>query len=93
MRLDVGRIGTKNLLHAIKCQLLGNVDKFATAVIAFAWIALGIFVGELRALCSHHGRRGIVFTGNELNVMFLTCIFCLDSGKNFGIGLFNQNIF
>jgi len=71
MGLDVGRIGTKNLFHAIDGQLLGNVDKFATTVIAFAWVALGIFVGELRALSRHDGWGGIVFAGNELNVVFL----------------------
>ena len=41
------------------------------AVIAFAGIALGVFVGELRALGRHDGRRRVVLAGDQLDVVFL----------------------
>ena len=55
MRLHVGGIGTKNLLYPVNGQLLGNINKLAAAVIAFAGVAFGVFVGELSSLRGHDG--------------------------------------
>ena len=48
VRLHVGVVGTEQLLGAIDRQLLGDVDVFATAVIALARIAFGVLVGQHR---------------------------------------------
>ena len=45
MRLHVGVFSAEQFFRAIDRQLLGDVDKLATTVIAFAGIALGVFIG------------------------------------------------
>src|SRR5665647_424369 len=92
MRLHVGGLGAKNLLDAVNGELLGDVNKFAATVVAAAGVAFGVFVGELRALRGHDGGRGVVFAGNQLDVLLLPGVFSLDGGKNFGVGLFDQNV-
>ena len=44
--LDVGEGAAKQLLGALDRQRLGDVDFLAAAVVAFARIAFGVFVGE-----------------------------------------------
>src|SRR3546814_13570412 len=61
MWLDVGVVAVEHLLDAVDRQLLGNVDELAAAVIAFARLAFGIFVGHLRTLTFHHPRASVVF--------------------------------
>ena len=82
----------EDFLDAGQRQLLGDVHEFAAAVVALAGIALGVFVGELRALGGHHGRGGVVFAGDQLDVLFLALVFRLDGGPEFGIGLFDEDI-
>jgi hypothetical protein len=43
-------------------------------------------------LRGHHGGRGVVFAGNQLDVVFLAGVFGLDGCKQFGIGLFNEDV-
>ena len=92
MRLHIGGIRTKQSLNAVNSQLLGHVHVLAATVIAFARVTLGIFVGQLGALRCHHSRGGIVFAGNQLNMVFLAGVFGLNGGKQFGVGLFNQDL-
>jgi hypothetical protein len=63
----------------------------AAAVVALAWVAFGVFVGELCALRPHHGRRSVVFAGNQLNVLFLALVFGLNGSKQLGVGLGNED--
>ena len=91
MRLHVGRIGAKNLLDTVNGQLLGHIDVFAAAVVALARIAFGVLIGQLAALGGHDRGRGVVLTGDELNVVLLARVFGHDGGPQFGIGLFNKN--
>ena len=93
MRLHIGAVGAKNLFHAVDGELFGNVDKLAATVIAFAWVAFGVFVRQLRALRGHHGGAGVVFAGDEFDVVFLALVFGFDSGKNFWISLLDQLAF
>ncbi len=92
MRLHVGRFCAKKLLDAVDGELFGHVHMFAATVVAAAGVAFGVFIGELGALRSHDGGRSVVFAGNQLDVLFLPGVFGLDDGKNFGVGLFDQNI-
>jgi hypothetical protein len=83
--LDVGVVGTEQLLGAVDSQLLDDVDVFATAVVTLAWIAFGVLVGQHRALGFHHRCAGVVFRSDQLNVMLLALGFLLHRGKQFGV--------
>ena len=45
MRLHVGVIGAEQGFGAVDGQLLGFIDKLSAAVVTFAGIAFGVFVG------------------------------------------------
>jgi len=77
VRLDVGVDGAKQLFGAINGQTLGHINILATAVIALARITFGIFVGQNRSLRSQYTRRGVVFRGNQLDMIFLAADFIL----------------
>ena len=85
--LHVGGLGAEQRLDAVDRQLLDDVDVFAAAVVALAGIALGVLVGELRALRLHHRRAGVVFRRDQLDVVLLALVFFLDRGPQVGIGL------
>jgi hypothetical protein len=92
VRLHVGAIGAEDLLDAVDGELLGDVHVLAAAVIALAGVAFGVFVGQLRALRGHDGGRGVVFAGDQLDVVFLARVLKLDGFEKLGVGLFNQNV-
>jgi hypothetical protein len=58
--LHVGVPAPNSCFSAVDGQLLDHVDVLAAAVVALAGVALGVLVGQLRALRGHHGRRGVV---------------------------------
>ncbi len=91
MGLNVGGVGAKQLLHAVDGQLLGHIHMFAAAVVAATGVALGVFVGELGALSRHDGGRGVVFAGDQLDVVFLARVLELDGGKQLGVGLLDED--
>lgn len=90
VRLHVGGLGAEQLLHAVDGELLDHVHVFAATVVALAGIALGILVGQLRALGGHHGRRGVVLGGDQLDVVFLALVFLLDGGEDFWVDLVDR---
>ena len=71
MGLHVGCFGAKDLLDAVDGQLLGDVDKFAATVVALAWVAFGVFVGEHRALGLQNRLRNDVLRGDQLDLVAL----------------------
>ena len=75
VRLDVGVLRAEELLGAVDGELLDDVDVFAAAIPAAAGVALGVFVGEHGALRLHHGGRGEVFRGDQLDVVALAALF------------------
>ncbi len=83
--LDVGKVGAEQLFAAVDRQLLDHVNVFAAAVVAAAGVALGVFVGQLRALGGHDGGRGVVLAGNQLDVVFLAPVLGHHSGPDFGV--------
>ena len=66
VRLDVGVLGAEQRLGAVDRQLLGDVDVLAAAVVALAGIALGVLVGQHRALALEHRHRDEVLRGDHL---------------------------
>ena len=85
VRLDVGVFGAEELLDAVDRELLGDVDVFAAAVVAAAGVALGVFVGQDRALGFHHGARGEVLGGDHFQGAALAAQFLGQDGGDFGI--------
>ena len=66
VRLDVRVLGPEQRLGAVDRQLLGDVHPLAAAVVATTGIALGVLVGEHRALAFEHGPRHEVLRGDHL---------------------------
>ncbi|MCP1576552.1 hypothetical protein J2S30_004931 [Herbaspirillum rubrisubalbicans] len=83
--LHVGGFGAEQGLQAVDGQLFGHVHVFAATVVALARIAFGVLVGQLRTLRFHHGRRGVVFRGDQLDVILLAGVFLLDGRPQVGI--------
>ncbi len=71
VRLHVGVIGAEKFLDPIDREILGNVDPFASAVIALARITLGVFVGHHAGHGFAHGAAGVVLRGDQLEVLVL----------------------
>ncbi len=87
MRLDIGETAIEKFFRAVDRQLLDLIDEFATAVIAPARIAFGVFVGQHRALRFEHGARHDVLGCDELDLILLTPELAADRGRDIGIGL------
>ena len=43
-------------------------------------------------LCGHDGRRSVVFTGDQLDVVLLAGVLCQDGGPQFGVSLFDEDV-
>ena len=71
MRLHVRKFRAEELARTINRKLLGFIDDFAAAIPALRRIALGIFVGQARALRRHHRTRGEVLARDEFDVVLL----------------------
>ena len=78
MGLDVGEVAIEQPLGPVDGQLLGHVHIFAAAVVAPAGIALGVFVGQDRALGLQDGLGDDVLGGDELDVVLLAAELMLD---------------
>ena len=90
MRLHVGGICAEQLLGPVDGELFGHIDVFAAAVITLARVTFGIFVGQLRALCLHDGRGGVVFARDQFDMVFLALVFSLYGSPEFRVGLSHQ---
>ena len=87
VRLHVHVIGAEQFLGARDRERFGDVDELASAVVALAGIALGVFVRHHRAGRFEHGGADEVFGGDQLETVFLPARFVRDGGGNVGIGL------
>ena len=72
VRLDVDVLGAREEGEgALLGEPLGDVDVLAAAVVALAGQALGVLVGQPRALGLHHRRGDVVLAGDELDLVVL----------------------
>ena len=85
MRLYVSVVSAEQFFSAVNSQLLYDIDVFTAAVVALARVSFSVFVGQLRALRLHYARTGVVFGGDQFDVLFLTYFFLLHSLPQFGI--------
>jgi hypothetical protein len=72
---------------ALDREAFGHIDELAAAIIAPAGIALGVFVGQNRALRFEHRFRDDIFRCDQLDFMSLAAEFQLDRLGDFGIGI------
>ncbi|KAF5036887.1 hypothetical protein DSECCO2_570460 [anaerobic digester metagenome] len=84
-------LGPKQLTGAVTRDVFNDIDAFASAVIAFTGVALGIFIGEYRAHRGHNRRRDQVFTRNQFNVALLALEFLGHRLADLGVGLCNKS--
>ena len=89
MRLDVGVIGTEQLLGPVDGQLLDHINVLATAVVTLARITFGVLVGQAAALGFHHPLAGVVFRGDQLDVVLLTAFLGVDGAEQFVVVALN----
>ena len=87
MRLHIGEPAGEQLLRPIDRQLLGHIHMHAAAVVAASRIALGVFVGQHRALRLQHGGGDDVLAGDQLDAVLLADQFGAECGGQLGIGL------
>ena len=66
---------------------LGDIDELAAAVIALARQALGVFVGENRALRFQNGAGDDVLRGDQLDLVALPAEFQPNDLRDLGIDL------
>jgi len=86
MRLNIRETAAEKPCGALDREALGDIDEFATTVIATSGIAFGVFVGERRALRIEHRLRDDVLTGDQLDLRLLTFNLAVDRRGEFGIG-------
>ena len=82
VRLHIGILCAKQLAEALACDILALVYYFTTAVVALAWITLGVLVGEDTTHSLHHLLAHEVLTGNQLDAFHLTLFLALNDVKN-----------
>ena len=69
----------KEFLSTLNCEHLYLVGVGLAAIVAFARISFGVFVGEYRALGFAHRPRDIVFRWNELEPFLFASFFALNN--------------
>ena len=92
VRLDVGVLGAEQLLGAVDRELLGDVDPLAAAVVAAAGIALGVLVGQHRALAFEHRPRHEVLGGDHLQRRLLAMQLARQRVGDLGIHLGERTV-
>ena len=92
MRLYVGILRIVDLAEAVDRQLLDLVHHLATAIVALAGVAFGVFVGTDGTHGFHDLVGHIVLGGNQFQSGRLTVPFFLDQVENLKI-LFHSYCF
>jgi glycine hydroxymethyltransferase len=87
IRLDVGKIAIEQFFGALDGERLGLIDELATAIVAPARIAFGIFVGKHGARGLEHGAAHDVFRCDQFDFMLLAIQLAIDSRRQFGVAV------
>ena len=87
VRLDVGVLGAEQRLGAVDRELLGDVHPLAAAVVAAPGIALGVLVGQHRALALEHRAGHEVLRGDHLERALLALELAAQDLGDLGIDL------
>nr|BFF08853.1 hypothetical protein GCM10025699_01560 [Microbacterium flavescens] len=92
VRLHVGELGAEQLLRSSDRELFGDVDLFAAAVVATPRVALGVLVGEHRALRLQHRHGHEVLGGDHLEVAALAFELTLEHLGDLGVDLGERGV-
>ena len=87
--LHIGIGAIVKFTNTLDGKLFGHINMFATAIITPTGIALGIFIGQHRALHLHHRLGNNIFRGNQLNLVFLARQFAAQNAGNIRIAFGN----
>lgn len=82
MRLNIRPFGIEQFLDTVDSDLFALVYHFATSVVAFPGIPLGVFVGQARTHCLHDLIADKVFRGNQFNTFSLSLILFFNDVEN-----------
>ena len=85
--LNVHVVATEDLLRTFDGERLRDVHKLAATVVAAARVALGVLVGEDRALRLEDGARHEVLRGDHLEGVTLATKLGVQNGLNLRIQL------
>ena len=80
--LYVGPFGIENLFQPVDGKLFRLVYHLATAIVAFAGIAFGIFVGQTGTHGFHNLVTDKIFRGDKFDAFHLTLTFAGDDVEN-----------
>ena len=86
MRLHVDVVGAKELPGAVPGEVLYDVGELASAVVALAGIAFGVFVGEDGASGLEDGAADEVLGGDHLQAFVLAEDLIVYLGCNLRVG-------
>ena len=87
VRLRVHVLRTEERLGAVDRELLADVHPLAAAVVAPAGVALGVLVGEHRALAFEHRERHEVLRGDHLERALLAVKLAAQDLRDLGVHL------
>ena len=87
VRLHIGEACAEELAQPLDRQRLDHVGLLAAAVVALARIALGVLVGEHRALGLKHRAGDDVLGGDQLDLALLAVELAADRAGDLRIGL------
>ena len=85
MWLDIGILGTEELLRTVSGKILDDIDLLASAIIPVPRIALSILICENASHRTHNSRAHPVLRCDQLNMAGLPVIFLTDSLCNFRV--------
>ena len=85
--LNVGVCGAEELFGPLDGEVLGDIYKFASAVVALSGVTLGILVGQDAALGFKDCVRNKVLTGNHFQCSTLATQFLVEDILDFWINL------
>ena len=89
--LHVGEFAVEQLFRALDGQVLGNIDELAAAIVTPTGIALGVLVGQNRALRLQHCGRDDVFGCDQFDLISLAAQLRFDGARDLGVA-FGQGL-
>ena len=85
MRLHIDVFGAKEFFGALDCKVFDDIDKLASAVVAAAWVSLGVLIREYGTRRFEYGAIGEIFRGDQLQSFGLAPFLVFDRSMDLGI--------
>ena len=85
MRLNIDMIGAKNFFSPLTGEIFHQIDALTAAIIAFARVTLGIFVGKHGTLGFHDRPADKVFRSDQFDFFLLPLQFHLHGPVQFRV--------